>query len=123
LHIEVPRLKFQKLFTNQEGETSRNVLERVESARERQRRRLGGSRISINAKMSSKQVKDTCPVPQEAEELLKTAVVRFALSPRAYFKIFKVARTIADLEGADEIKLEHISEALQYRLKQQEQFV
>ncbi|MFH1712963.1 MAG: YifB family Mg chelatase-like AAA ATPase [Candidatus Jacksonbacteria bacterium] len=120
LHIEVPRLKVSKLIDERSSESSKSILDRVERVREVQRQRFAGAAINLNAKMSSRQVKDFCPIPDEAEELLKSAVSRFYLSPRAYFKIFKVARTIADLESVDDIRTEHVSEALQYRFREGE---
>lgn len=115
LQIEVPRLEFKKIVDDNLGESSAGIRERVESARQIQRTRFKESSAGINSRMSSHQVKQYCALPEDAQDLLKTAVNRFALSPRAYYKILKIARTIADLENQADIKTQYLSEALQYR--------
>ena len=116
IHIEVPAVKVEELAQKQDGEQSEAIRERVEAARERQRRRFEGeSRIFANAHMGSKALRRFCPLPTEGEELLTSAITRLGLSARAYDRIIKVSRTIADLAGSDGIQTPHLAEAIQYR--------
>ena len=127
LHVEVPKVKFDKLTSDQTGENSADIRKRVEQARIIQRERFsakggsasGGKGLDIitNSEMSSRQTKDFCGVDDKTLELLRQAVNQLGLSARAYFRILKLARTIADLVGEEGIKLEHVAEALQYRPK------
>ncbi|OGY52348.1 MAG: magnesium chelatase [Candidatus Buchananbacteria bacterium RIFCSPHIGHO2_02_FULL_56_16] len=117
LHVEVPKVKFDKLTGSDEAEPSASIRVRVEMAREVQRRRFAGLPLVTNAEMSSRQTKDFCPVDEATLNLLRSAVGQFNLSARAYFRILKLARTIADLAGRPAIALEHVAEALQYRPK------
>lgn len=117
LHIEVPRLEFNKMVSDEPAESSAAIAERVERVREIQRQRFAGRPHQLNSRMSSSEVKRHCSLPAEANEIMRLAVARFALSPRAYFKTLKVSRTIADLAGADALTVAHVSEALQYRFK------
>jgi len=117
LHIDVPRLEVNKIMNQTSAEPSQEILKRAEQAREIQAKRFKGQKFDLNAKMSSRLVKEFCPVPQKAKTLLKSAIETFALSPRTYFKILKTARTIADLDQQDQILAEHVCEALQYRFK------
>ncbi|MFA6097078.1 MAG: YifB family Mg chelatase-like AAA ATPase [Candidatus Paceibacterota bacterium] len=117
LNIEVPRIKFEKLASETLSESSKSIRERVESARKIQRERFKGRKTVCNSEMNSVAVKEFCDVSPETIELLKTAVNKFQLSARSYFKILKLARTIADLEGKSAIEMPHVAEALQYRQK------
>lgn len=117
LHIEVPRLKFEKLAENSASESSDNIRKRVEKARQIQKNRFTGSKIVTNSEMESEQIKKFCQLDAAGAELMRNALSRFYLSARAYFRIIKVARTIADLEESANIKPEHIAEAIQYRFK------
>jgi magnesium chelatase family protein len=117
LHIEVPRIKFEKLNESGTTESSASIRERVQKARDIQKNRFAGSRIVTNSEMTGVQIKEFCQLNQACTELMRTAVSRFYLSARAYFRIIKVARTIADLENAAEISPAHIAEAIQYRFK------
>jgi magnesium chelatase family protein len=117
IHIEVPRVNFEKLSAESGGEDSESIKVRVESAREKQNDRFKNEPILTNSEMSSETVKRFCRIDGESQELLKMAVNRMHLSARAYFRVLKLARTIADLEAMDEIKSMHIAEALQYRPK------
>ena len=97
-------------------ESSAAVRERVTAARRRQTERFAGRRIFANSQMGPKEVKAFCLLPPEAERLLETAVVKLGFSARAYDRVLKVARTIADLEAANDISTAHVSEAVQYRM-------
>lgn len=115
LHIEVPRIKFEKLSTDHPSESSKSIRERVEKARQRQQERFKDKKILSNSEMSSQEVKEACPVDEQTLEIIKTAISQFHLSARSYYKILKLARTIADLEGQEQIASAHVAEALQYR--------
>jgi len=117
LHIEVPRIKFEHLSGNSAQEKSKTIRERVEKARAIQRKRFDGSKIITNSEMGSEDMKRFCKLGDKSLELMKMAVSRFHLSARSYFRIIKVARTIADLSGSENINPEHIAEAIQYRFK------
>ncbi len=115
IHIEVPRLKTGELTSRAPGEPSSSIRGRVRSARERQYARFSGSKIYSNAQMTSRHMKVFCKLTDDAEAMLKQAIDHLRLSARAYDRILKLSRTIADLAGADEIGIEHIAEAVQYR--------
>jgi magnesium chelatase family protein len=117
LHIEVPRLKFEKLSEDSQQECSESIRMRVEKARRIQKERFLDSKIVANSEMESEQIKKYCQLDEAGAELMKNALSRFYLSARAYFRIIKVARTIADLEEAENILPNHIAEAIQYRFK------
>jgi magnesium chelatase family protein len=115
IHIEVPRLKQDELLTPGKGEASKAVRERVQRARDVQQRRFEGSPVFVNAAMNSRQVRTFCRVDGAPAELLKAAIQRLGLSARAYDRILKLSRTIADLAGEDGIGVPHVAEAIQYR--------
>ncbi|HHY99307.1 MAG TPA: YifB family Mg chelatase-like AAA ATPase [Firmicutes bacterium] len=115
LFVEVPRLDIQDLYGGVKGETSREVLARVMSAREIQVKRFEGLKISFNGEMSSREVARFCRVTEEGRKLLMKAFESFSLSSRSYNKILKVSQTIADLGGDTVIDKKHIAEALSYR--------
>ena len=115
LHIEVPRIKFEKLSSDNLAESSKSIRARVEKAREIQQERFKGKKIISNSEMSSQEVKDFCKIEEETLNILKTAISQFNLSARSYYKILKLARTIADLEEKEKIASVHVAEALQYR--------
>ncbi|MDZ7262264.1 MAG: YifB family Mg chelatase-like AAA ATPase [candidate division KSB1 bacterium] len=116
VHIEVPAVKYKDLAGEAKGEPSSVIRERVERARKIQLQRFKDKKhIFCNARMESKDIRKYCKIDARGEELLKMAITRLGLSARAYDRILKVSRTIADLEGSPDIKPEHISEAIQYR--------
>jgi len=117
LHVEVPRIKFEKLNEPVASESSASVRERVQKARDIQKKRFLNSRTVVNSEMESTAIKEFCKLNASSLELMKNAVSRFYLSARAYYRIIKVARTIADLEESPEIEPKHIAEAIQYRFK------
>ena len=115
LHVEVPRLKKEELASQPSGEPSSAVRSRVAAARDMQRKRFAGTKVSCNAKMTSKHIKKHCILDRQAEDLMKTAILNLHLSGRAYDRILKVSRTIADLDRSDTILARHVAEAVQYR--------
>jgi magnesium chelatase family protein len=116
IHIEVPTVKYSELSSITVGESSEAIRQRVEKSREIQLNRFKGKKnIFCNARMESKDIRQFCKIDQQGEELLKMAITKLGLSARAYDRILKVSRTIADLENSLEIKPQHISEAIQYR--------
>lgn len=116
LHIDVPAIPFEELSAKQDGETSQRVRERVQLARNIQINRFEAeSNIHSNADMPPKMIRTICGIDAESSELLKTAISSLGLSARAYDRILKVSRTIADLGESTRITAEHLSEAIQYR--------
>ena len=117
IHIEVPALSYDELKSKREGEPSEKIRGRVLAARERQAARFTGERgVYFNAHMTARHIKRHCAVDEASDALLRAAIERFGLSARAYSRVLKVARTIADLEASDNIQAHHISEAIQYRV-------
>jgi magnesium chelatase family protein len=116
IHIEVPAVKYTELVGKSSGETSAQIRERVIKAREIQLKRFKGRKnLFKNADMQTREIREFCKIDPDGENLLKNAITKLGLSARAYDKILKVARTIADLAGSENIKPEHLSEAIQYR--------
>lgn len=116
LHIEVTPVNFSELTSSRPSEKSELVRERVIAAREIQNRRFDGNlNVHSNAQMSPKKVREVCVITDVGQALLKKAMEKLGLSARAYDRILKVARTIADLAGTDDIELEHLAEAINYR--------
>ncbi len=116
IHIEVPPLKYKELAADDITKESDGICQTVTGCRKLQGKRFKRSAASVNALMSPKQIKRHCVLRDGAEALLKQAVDEFGISARAYSRILKVGRTIADLAGEDEIAVEHIAEAIQYRM-------
>jgi len=117
LHVEVPRVEFEKLADQSLGENSSSIRERVVAARERQNQRFKNTDITCNAEMRPQEIRDFCPIDSQTMDLLRNAVVQMHLSARSYHRILKMARTVADLAAVDSIEVEHVAEALQYRAK------
>jgi magnesium chelatase family protein len=120
IHMDVPRVEYEKLSDDRLGEPSAAIRERVEAARERQRRRFGGQGgLLANADMGPAQVREFCAVDEAGANLLRAAMRQLHMSARAYHRILKLARTIADLAGSEEIQTAHLAEAIQYRPRRQ----
>ena len=115
IHVEVPRVEYEKLTDDRLGEPSGAVRERVERARERQRERFGGTGMRSNADMGPGEVREFCVVDEAGRSLLLAAMQQLHMSARAYHRILKVSRTIADLSGSEGIQTAHLAEAIQYR--------
>jgi magnesium chelatase family protein len=116
LHVEAPAVQFREITAERTGESSAQIRERVLVARRRQHERLADRpRISCNARMGSRELKLFCALDEATMDLLKMAMAELKLSARAYDRILKVARTIADLAASEKITADHVSEAVQYR--------
>ncbi|RLE09160.1 hypothetical protein DRJ04_10145 [Candidatus Aerophobetes bacterium] len=115
IHIQLRAVRKEELLGNGSSEPSSSIKERVNRARKVQLSRFRRTKIFCNAQMSTPQIKRFCPVKGEAKNLLHSAMDELHLSARAYHRILKIARTIADLEGEKEIQPPHISEAIGYR--------
>ncbi|HWP47414.1 MAG TPA: YifB family Mg chelatase-like AAA ATPase [Candidatus Limnocylindrales bacterium] len=123
IHIEVPTVKYKELASQSSGETSEVIKERVKRARQIQQTRYKKDKIYCNAHMTTQHLKKYCQIGDAPNRLLESAITKLGLSARAYSRILKVSRTIADLEGCEEIRAEHISEAIQYRSLDRELWV
>ncbi|MBI2007132.1 MAG: YifB family Mg chelatase-like AAA ATPase [Candidatus Blackburnbacteria bacterium] len=124
IHIDVPQVKIEKLVSNPSSslrlESSEQIRKRAQSARKKQLARFGKNGVKSNAEMSTKQVREFCRLLPECERLLRQAASQMNLSARSYYKVIKIARTIADLEAEREISPTYVSEALQYRPRQED---
>ncbi len=115
IRVEVPRVDYEKLAERRSVENSTTIRARVQVARDRQLHRFAGTRITCNAEMGPAEVRDFCGTEASAEKLLKAAMQQLHLSARAYHRVLKLARTIADLAGSESIAANHVAEAIQYR--------
>ncbi|MFM2224702.1 MAG: hypothetical protein RJA07_904 [Bacteroidota bacterium] len=116
MHVEVTPVSFNELTSERVSEKSESIRERVIKARMIQQERYkDNSEVHCNAQISSKMLKELCVISTAGQTLLKTAMERLGLSARAYDRILKVSRTIADLAASPDIKVEHLAEAIQYR--------
>lgn len=116
LHVEVPAVKFREISSERTGESSAQIRDRVIAARQRQQQRLADKpKITCNARMGPRELKTHCALDDMGLDLLKFAMGDLKLSARAYDRILKVARTIADLAGSERILSEHVGEAIQFR--------
>ena len=114
IHMQVPRVEYQKLRDTQPGETSAEVRERVEAARERQHVRFEGTDIASNADIRPAEVRKYCTLDDPYQALMKTAMRQLQLTARAYHRVLKLSRTIANLAGSEAITQAQLTEALQY---------
>jgi magnesium chelatase family protein len=119
IFVEVPHIEYEKLADNRLGEKSERVRMRVEAARGLQRQRFKGTKVACNSEMTPAGIREFCHLEDTAQNLLKTAMKQLYLSARAFHRILKLSRTIADLEGADIIRSNHLAEAIQYRPRSQ----
>jgi magnesium chelatase family protein len=120
IHIEVPRVDYEKLSGDRLSETSESIRKRVQMARDIQTQRysnIESSNIVCNADMRIGEVRQFCSLQPEGQSLMRAAMSQLNLSARAYHRILKLSRTIADLAGSEEIQSAHLAEALQYRPK------
>ena len=115
LHVDVPRLAEEELVTYPPAETSAEIRARVCVARDAQIKRFEGRPFYCNAQMGSREIREFCTISEDVRMLLRSAIQQLSLSARAYDRILKVARTIADLSHSDEIAVPHVAEAIQYR--------
>ena len=115
IQLEVPAIEFREIASKEQGEKSDVIRERVVQVRKRQTERFHRTKIRTNARMSSKMIRAHCQLDDAGEELLRMAMQQLSLSARAYDRILKVSRTIADLGNAERISSEHVGEAIQYR--------
>ena len=115
IHIEVPPVDFKRLSSEEPSEPSDVIRARVDNARKIQQKRFAGSGIHANGRMSAAQTRDFCRLDEQCKALLESAFAALGLSARAYDKILRVARTIADLEGSPKIEAPHLAEAIQFR--------
>lgn len=115
IHVHVPTVPTEKLTKEEKRESSALVRKRVQNARNIQLTRFTKLHIASNAEMNTRQVKEYCTLTNEAQQFLQSAIQKFSLSARSYYRVIKVSQTIADLEGVKQITLPHIAEALQYR--------
>ena len=116
VHIEVPSVSARELGSLQPGESSASIRERVIAARERQLQRFSGRGVFANAQMSARDVRELCKCDEKGLALLQSAIQRLGLSARAYHRVLRLGRTIADLEGKEKVSATHIAEAVQYRV-------
>jgi magnesium chelatase family protein len=122
IHVEVPAVPYKDLSNEYCGEPSETIRSRLQKARHIQIERFRKDNIYSNAKMRSKHIKKYCELQKEARDIIETAMQKLGLSARAYTRILKVSRTIADLVESEQINAEHVSEAIQYRTLDREMF-
>ncbi len=115
IHVEVPPVEFDHISSNVKEESSAQIRERVQKAREIQQRRFKGTKINCNARITPDMLSDVCVMTDRARETLKNVFEKMGLSARAYDRILKVARTIADMQGSEVIDKPHIAQAVQFR--------
>ncbi len=115
LHIEVPPVEFDELASASGAESSASIRRRVNAARKIQNERFRGTGVTCNARITPDLLHESCPMSEKAQSLLKTAFEKLGLSARAYDRVLKVCRTIADLDGSETIEPRHVAEAVQYR--------
>jgi magnesium chelatase family protein len=119
IQVSVPRVEFDKLTSDRVGESSRSVRQRVEKARQIQHQRFRNSLSSTNGDMHPREIREYCQLDKESRNLIRGALQQLGLSARAYHRVLKISRTIADLAGAENITITHLAEALQYQPRTQ----
>jgi magnesium chelatase family protein len=118
LHVEVGRVEFDKLASDSVAETSKDIQKRVQEARNIQTKRFQGKKgVKTNSEMTVREIREVCVLGQPEQAFMKSIVVKSYLSARSYYRILKIARTIADLAGDEIINQQHLAEAFQYRPK------
>jgi len=122
IHVFVPRLSKEDLTGDSDNESSADIRKRVQKARAVQRKRFLKDAISCNAHMNTKHISKYCKLNEDAKRLLEMAIEKMGISGRGYYRILKVSRTIADLDKSEDIKINHISEAIQYRISDKKYF-
>ena len=115
MQVDVPALNFEELSQRKAGESSAQIKERVEQAREQQRRRFAGTDVDCNAHMGQAELRQYCKLGDAATKMMQSAYEKLGLTARSYDRILRVARTVADLAGAGEISPIHLAEAIGYR--------
>jgi len=119
LQIEVPRLNFDKIIQEKMAEKSQSIRERIIKARELQTKRFKNLKIYTNSEMNNQDLKKFCPIGKAEQDLMRNAINKMNFSPRTYYRLLKVARTIADLEGIKNITVSHLAEAIQYKFREE----
>jgi len=117
INVEVPRVDYEKLTRTTPAESSAAIRSRVEMARARQQDRFAGTSLTCNADMGPAEIREYCVLPPEGQSLIRSAMRQMHLSARAYHRVLKVSRTIADLADSGAIQTHHLAEALQYRTR------
>jgi magnesium chelatase family protein len=115
IHVEVPRVEYEKLTDERLGEPSGDIRARVEKARQKQYARFAGTKLLCNGDMGPAEVREYCQVDDAGKQLIRAAMQHLQMSARAFHRILKLARTIADLAGSERIETPHLAEAIQYR--------
>ena len=115
IHIDVPAVKVRELSEQESAESSADIRVRVNRARRTQQERFAGEHVFCNTQMTPRLIRKHCQLQPSAQQMLERAITKWGLSARAYDRILKVSRTIADLEGVEQIVEKHISEAVQFR--------
>jgi magnesium chelatase family protein len=115
IHIDVPSVRYRDLTAKSSGESSGAIKERIDRARFMQKKRFEGENTQFNARMSDKQIKVDCTIDEDSQKLIEMAIEKLGLSARAYTKVLKIARTIADIDEEEKIQSSHVAEAIQYR--------
>jgi magnesium chelatase family protein len=119
LQIEVPRLNFDKIIQEKMAETSQEIRQRIIKARQIQAERFRKTKIYTNSEMNNQDLKKFCPIGEAEKDLLRNAINKMNFSPRTYYRLLKVARTIADLKGEKKIAVPHLAEAIQYKFREE----
>ncbi len=119
IHIEVPRVEYEKLTSDRSGEPGEIIRQRIIAARERQLARFNGTALTCNADMTPAHIREFCVLDDAGKSLMRTAMTQLGMSARAFHRVLKLGRTIADLAGAENIQAAHLAEAIQYRPRRQ----